>query len=338
MTMGSTAPDRGEALREQAATWFARMRRPDAEDFRAEFESWLAQDLKHRAAYNRIAGRFSEAKILRDGASPCARDRITRPFRRHRTLVLAATLSLLLTAGWLLLTASGSFRGESRLAAAAGNASTPIHLESARGQIRTLRLTDGSLVTLDADSQLAVAFTSLRRQFRLVRGRARFDVAHEARPFIVAAGSGTVTARGTLFDVAFGSQGRVSVVLLRGAVDVAVTPQNGTDPVVQQLKPGRAVEYRTNDRVITPVVLTKTQPDWLEGLTDFHETELSAIVAQANRHSATQIRLGDPELGSLKLSGRFRINDAQRLSDNAARIFGLSADRTRPNEIVLRRK
>lgn len=38
---------RRQALRDEAAHWFARMRGPDAEPSRAAFETWLAADPLH---------------------------------------------------------------------------------------------------------------------------------------------------------------------------------------------------------------------------------------------------------------------------------------------------
>ena len=57
-------PASPEDVRECAAMWFARMRRPDAAAFEKEFEAWLAISAEHRAAYNRMAETFSLGKNL----------------------------------------------------------------------------------------------------------------------------------------------------------------------------------------------------------------------------------------------------------------------------------
>ena len=69
-------PDRDRPqgqLFEEAAAWFARMRGPDAEASRDEFEAWLARGALHRSAYNRAADpggkperRIAHAKTRRD--------------------------------------------------------------------------------------------------------------------------------------------------------------------------------------------------------------------------------------------------------------------------------
>ena len=60
---------------------------------------------------------------------------------------------------------------------------------------------------------------SSERLLTLSEGRARFIVAHEARPFIVRAASNEVVATGTIFDVSL-IQDRLAVVLLEGSVEV----------------------------------------------------------------------------------------------------------------------
>lgn len=88
------------------------------------------------------------------------------------------------------------------------------------GEIRTFSLSNGSLNTLDRDSRISVGLTPQRRDIVLVRGRARFSVVHESRPFAVKAGNGTVIARGTLFDVTLRPGTQAVVTLIEGLVDV----------------------------------------------------------------------------------------------------------------------
>lgn len=65
MTRRSDPFSREAVLREEAARWFTAMRGPEAEACRVDFEAWLARDVSHRAAYNRIAETFSLGKRLK---------------------------------------------------------------------------------------------------------------------------------------------------------------------------------------------------------------------------------------------------------------------------------
>src|SRR3546814_20316101 len=67
-------------------------------------------------------------------------------------------------------------------------------LVTQRGEIRSFRLSDGTNATLDTDSRVEVSLTATESSLPLSQGRARFEVASDARPFRVRAGAGEVTA------------------------------------------------------------------------------------------------------------------------------------------------
>src|SRR3546814_1494012 len=100
---------------------------------------------------------------------------------------------------------------------AGGNSS---QLQSKLGEIREVQLPDGSRVTLDTDRLVLTKFDRDMRDVRLVRGRARFNVEKDNRPFVVAAGTGTIPALGKSFDVGLARDERVTVPLFEGAVAV----------------------------------------------------------------------------------------------------------------------
>src|SRR3546814_16243951 len=71
---------------------------------------------------------------------------------------------------------------------------------------------------------------------------------------------------------------------------------------------------------------------------DLERTPLSAVVAEANRDSATSIRLADPGIGALRVSGRFRVDNADLVADRLAVLFDLDVERTKSDEITLRKR
>src|SRR3546814_21025844 len=101
------------------------------------------------------------------------------------------------------LSSPDSARQPSRaVTAAADNAEGALtrRLAEPADEIRSVGLDDGSVVTLDKSSAVAIAFTPDKRRLTLVRGRERFTVAHVGRPFVVFDNGRTVTARGTVID------------------------------------------------------------------------------------------------------------------------------------------
>lgn len=320
--------ERKEQLREQAARWFARMRRDDAERFRQEFEHWLAIP-EHLAAYNRIAGRFAEAKILRGShRAP------TRPARRRTAFAALLSIATLAAFGTVALVAARIVSWP-----IGRDAHATSQIMTAHGEIRRIRLGDGSVVTLDTDSLVSVALGSRRRALRLERGRARFEVAHEARPFVVTAGGGSITARGTIFDVALDGS-KVEVTLIEGRVDVVpqVSADTRTRRLPHRLEPGEAVAFQQGQSRSLPSFSSATPPGWPEAMIDVRNRPLSDVLVLANRHGSVRLVAGDMRLGQITVSGRFRIDDAGRLAENLARLLDLEVDRSTPGSIVLKRR
>lgn len=337
-------------LMQEASVWFARMRGPDAESYRSEFEHWLALGAAHRGAYNRAGEIFAMGRFLAaEKAAADAPANDDEPTRWRWAAIAAGAAFLVSVAGWAVFQQGAPVI--SPPGQIAGTTSTHVsnqaqHYTTGIGERRSVKLADGSSVELDAQSELTVRFDSSKRELRLERGRARFDVAHETRPFVVQAGGGSVTARGTLFDVILGENKRVTVRLLRGAVDVE-RPNTGEASnalrAIARLAPGETLSFAS----ISPVALDKTSSGSqlhpltpvveLSSVREFDRALLSTVIAEANQGSATSIRIFDPSIGTLRVSGRFRIDDADQVAERLAALFDLEAERTRTGEITLRR-
>lgn len=239
----------------QALRWILRQGSGEfTERDRLKLCAWLEADRRHRLAYEQQQAFWRTVdqarpmvlaalpELAEQAAAPAAR----RPRRRRwpaPALAMAAALVLavlLAPHGWLVA------RSDLR----------------ATAQPQTFVLEDGSEVALDADSAIALQFTGDRRQVRLLRGRAWFQVAHEARPFRVSALGGEVRDIGTAFAVALDadqvttsvSEGRVAVAAIAGGREV-------------QLGQGQQLRYRKGGPWLSspqPVAVADVAP-WRQG-------------------------------------------------------------------------
>lgn len=88
------------------------------------------------------------------------------------------------------------------------------------GERQSVNLPDGSIVTINARSRIAVRYTDSQRVIELHEGQALFRVAkNPERPFVVRTGNASVTAVGTQFDVYRRSTG-TTVTVVEGKVAV----------------------------------------------------------------------------------------------------------------------
>ena len=306
-----------EALREEAAAWFARMKGPEAPQSRFAFEAWRRADPAHSDAYRSIEQTWRDSALVAhtDLGRTRSLHRVRAPFHGvppwQKVAAGFATLGLTLALAFFLI--------RTLIAPV-----PPSQFVNAVGAPRSLRLADGSEVTLDTDSEIAANLGGPRRLVRVVRGRVRFDVAHDpAHPFVVDAGAGEVVARGTLFDVDL-TRPAMAVTLYRGAVDVSLGSIDGRSAVTRRLVPGQRIVQRASPSEPGPAVIAAPagQDRWVSGMLSFDDTPLIDVAAQANRYSAHHIHVA-PGAANLELTGTFPSNDNEDLARSLAAAFGI---------------
>lgn len=195
------------------------------------------------------------------------------------------------------------------------------------GQGSIIDLPDGTRVTLDADSAVDVAFAGNRRDLRLLKGHAFFDVAHDrARPFAVQAGGRVVTVLGTQFDVSL-TAAAVRVVLAEGSVSVSSIPGGAAAPPIKLL-PGQAFSAQPGAAGKVSSADVSEALAWKQGVVEFRDQPLSEAVGLLNRHTRAQIVIKDPKVAALRVTGVFKTGDIQR--------FGRSVSQVLPVRMIAR--
>ena len=320
-----------EIVRAEAIAWLTRLRSPHGAEEHESFQDWYAADPRHADIYDDVLGTWdSTALVAQTPAGEMPRRLDSKPDTRPRFRMAVAAVAAL-----VLVVLSGV--GLERFGAFGPGRTDPTEIASRIGEIRTVTLTDGSRVTLDTNSALAIAYTAGERRLTLEHGRARFDVAHDpARPFVVTAGGGMIIAHGTLFDVDL-QQHRVTVSLLGGSVEVRneTAGQAGTARTGRLLKPGQRLALEPRTRPGSPVSLRASETRWPSGMLSFEDAPLAEAVAAANRYHSAQIILADPAVGALRFTGTFAARDAQGLARMLSATFNLDLSHDDHGSLIL---
>lgn len=328
--LAETAPD----IAEEAALWFARRRHRSRPGEERRFLSWLEADPAHRVAYERVTLAW---EIAGAGASDPeiaamrADALMVRPKSRLTSgpwMQVAAIMLLLLCAStYVALSWTGD--APERLTR---NAPREFY-QTGVGQRTTLTLEDGSVVTLNTNSRLAVSYSATRRDLTLLAGQALFQVTkNPARPFIVTAGTRQVIAVGTEFEVRL-DKSNVRVALIEGKVKVQ--PVN-TRPAAGQadaqalqavaiLEPGEQLIASSAGMSTVSAVDVAGLTSWREGRVRFDDTPLRDAVAEMNRYTRTPIVIADPAISDLRVSGAFRTGQIRSFVSSIAEILPVSA-------------
>lgn len=157
---------------------------------------------------------------------------------------------------------------------------------SNRGEQRSVRLPDGSTITLNWDTALNVTLDARERRIVLRRGEALFAVAPDAaRPFTVEAGSGSVTAVGTAFSVRHAGPSELRAVVTEGIVRVEHPSASAL-----MLEAGYAVV--ANERGISAPLAIDTEAAiaWTDGMLVFQDVPLADAIAELGRYTSAPLR------------------------------------------------
>jgi transmembrane sensor len=302
---------------EIATAWFAR-RRSGAITTQelAELEAWLAADPANRAAYDAVDLTWRAADALRSDPEVLSlREEALKARYLPRRRLMGAGLAAATVAGAVLL---------SPLALTGMNALRALHDQEFRtgvGQQATVKLPDGSVVTLNTDSVLRTRTDKDRRLLFLDKGQAFFKVAHDPKhPFVVAAGGRTVTALGTQFDVRVGPrdfrvtlvQGKVRVEAPATAVGLALAKAGApvTSGPMQATEMTAGSEFAATDNRHWNVTTTDVDKEtsWLHGQLIFERERLGEVADEMNRYSTKKIVV-DGDAANIPVTAAFKPGD-----------------------------
>lgn len=341
MAMNDTSAQRRRAILEEASEWLVLLQDEQLSD--ADLETWgrwMAASPEHAAAFDDVSALWDAAAGLDSGAVRQARIASLTPasvsvplplptarnVRRRRPRparwVAGIAASLVAAAGaWFLLAPRASVQEQV--------------YTTGLGETKQVLLADGSEVDLGAASELRVRYSSDERDVELRRGVAFFSVTHApARSFVVAAGPVRSRVLGTRFTVAHRAEHDVAVTVAEGRVRVSApgTVNGGSFDVT----PGHRVDFSAQGLAAPRAVDAAFATAWRDGAVVYQGEALSGVIADLNRYSRLPVRLQDPALGKVKVTGRWELASTDRWLEGLAQAVGLGIER-KPDVILLSR-
>lgn len=338
---------------EEASAWFVEFSEGDVRPpARQDFNRWLRMSPEHVRAYLQVSTFWEDAPLLGKSRTLSADELIARA--RASTNVVPMEVGTRTTSERRRIEYLHSSVRPRLLAIAASIALAAVGLtlwmQSVRGtystgvgEQRSITLSDGSTIELNARSRVRVRFRDAERTVHLLEGQALFHVAKDvARPFVVRSEETRVRAVGTQFDVNRTRIGTI-VTVLEGRVAVlpseSDSPSNvpgrgatnavgmGTNPLLSE-GATRSGEVDRSDQT-TSVYLdageqvtvtgtashrpTHTDPAaataWRQRKLQFASASLTEVADEYNRYHEQRLIVRDPRLESFHISGVFSATD-----------------------------
>lgn len=294
-------------LREQAVHWAVRIGDPAFAEWEA-FTAWLDANPAHSPAYDQVASAVAEVAEagLPELAAP-ANDNPdfgwgTQPIARRAWLGGAIAASLALVALVSLFGLPGGAKS----------------YVAAPGEVRTIALDDGGIITLGGNSRLVLRGKG-QRDAVLEQGQALFDLRHDTgRPFEVRVGEDVMRDIGTVFEVERRGS-TTSLAVSEGAVLF--------NPARQKLRidPGqRVVHHDGTDRIDSASIPKAQVGEWRQGRHTFRGVSLAEVAEALSGASGVKFSVA-PGAAGQSISGSVLIDPIRRDPASLGPLLGVTA-------------
>jgi transmembrane sensor len=179
-------------------------------------------------------------------------------------------------------------------------------ISTTRGQRLSVRLADGTLVTLAPGTTLRTPSTYGRPDRRVqLEGEAAFTVTHDStRPFAVQTKRAVTRDVGTRFVLrAYADESDEHVAVAEGSVAVGPGQPGGADVVLGKSDVAQVSAKGEVKRV--PGAALDSYFAWTEGRLVFRRATLGDAAEQLGRWYDIEVQLGSPKLGALRFTAAF---------------------------------
>ena len=308
----------------------------------AELRQWLNRSDHHRDAFLQMLNGWDAMAVLEELAdilplNDSAADKAEPAQHTFRFSGLALAASLVLVGLALLLMPPSN------------------HYSTAIGEQASYTLRDGSILTLNTNSEVSIDFSESRREVTLHKGEANFQVAkNKQRPFVVYAGEGMVWAVGTAFNVDY-RHNAVDVVVSEGKVKIysgigrleKLPPLNTTNshranqpPRDVILMAGEGDQYQrdtVSKQALPPQALEKKLA-WQMGALLFEGETLEQAIHEISRYTDQALLITDPAIRDTRVGGRFKTDDIDRLLSSLAKSLDITIKKGKGKQLLLSAK
>lgn len=319
----------------EALEWLVALHEdPEDAGLQARFEAWRAGDPLRPQAWAEIAAvygaigetppahaeRWAHLPGVGEAGVPGvrrvrpARAVATRhPARRRLVAGLAASVAAVLVAAVV---------APSALVGLSADYATGV------GEVRQVRLGDGSVVSLGPDTALDVAYTADLRQIRLLKGQAWFDVQHNpARPFRVKARGVETTVLGTAFEVDTAAD-LSTVAVQRGLVGVSAL--DAPPRPMERVPAGHAVTIDRDGVVTRAAIAPDRVAAWRDGQLVVENGAIGDVVGALKPWSRQLILVRGSSLAEKRVTGVYDLRDPDAVVQALAVAYGLKTTRVTP--------
>ncbi len=281
-----------------AIQWLALLNSPEitAEQTKAFFQ-WMEASAQNQCAYIKAEQLWEQGSELARIDEPVSTFTLWMTQRQFFALACSITIMLVCTSLFYL-----------------NQAPLMQEFQSAIGEQHTITLEDGTVVTLNTDTQLRIDLQSNKRLAYVDKGEVFFSVQKDnKRPFDVITQSGTVRVVGTQFSVHnTGADAVVTVIEGKVALASLIVTANQQVSMVQ-----------ASTGALPESIDAKAELSWRKRELIYRSEPLGQVIKDLNRYYKAKISLATPSLENMEVIAVLQLNGATTTATTLAAALNL---------------
>lgn len=300
----------------QAAQWMMRIGdTPDAATQQACFQ-WRQADTQHELAWQRLQSISHDVSAVTDSG-------VSNATASHTIIRYCEQRSRRTTLKWMLGGIGVGLGTLGWAGARQGLWDGSEVYQTATGEQHIMTLPDGTVLTMNTGSVVALNYSEQQRRIDLRSGEILIVTAHDPndRPFSVQTQNGLLTPLGTRFVVRQmdNSLNTTRLTVFEGAVRVTPINQASSALVVPA---GEELEFDAQTFYPSKAV-SSTVPDWSVGMLVANRMRLDQFLAELSRYRPGILRCDD-EVAGQEVTGAFRIDNTDKTLEVLASVLNLT--------------
>lgn len=215
--------------------------------------------------------------------------------------------------------------------------SDPVIVTNQIGQVTPIRLHDGTVITLNTISRIAIAERPRGRYVTLSDGEGLFQVVHDShRPFHVRVGNIDIRDVGTTFDVYRKSDGSVLITVIDGEVVVSRHKDDDSLDDVESLRTNQQIEYTADGMPLARkhFIDADNVISWIQGSLIVMDVSITQLATEMNRYSKKKIVINDPNLASIRVGGVWPLRDPGMIVETLKSVAPITVAQTDDTYVI----
>lgn len=291
---------------EQAAYWIARLSsdQQTAGD-RKRFSDWIETNEENGAAFDHVLDTWNTCAFLPAAATAANEETHTQTNRSQLSFLSWPTA---IAASVMCFIAVSLFQLQQP-----STTSTTQDYMTAVGEFKTIELKDGSVIELNTNSKISIAYSEQTRNIELVKGEAYFEVAkNKNAPFVVTTRDASVTALGTAFNIHSSSKSS-HVIVTEGVVAVEETSNQALKGERAIVKAGHSinVDKKTGINSVSATLPQDSDIPWRKRTLILENIPLNTALEKLNRYLKVPVDNSHQSLGTKMVSGTFSLEQPE---------------------------